>query len=100
MSGSPGLRMPMPAACETLIRLRWIMLGLFAAGVAATYLVSIRIPSTFLPVEDLGYFFPVIQFPDGASLQRTDEVAHESSEHPPKPPPASIWSAPSPASIS
>ena len=60
---------------RALIRLRWIMLGLFAAGCAATYLVSIRIPSTFLPVEDLGYFFAVIQLPDGASLQRTDEVA-------------------------
>ncbi len=37
--------------------------------------VSTRIPSTFLPVEDQGYFFVVIQLPDGASLQRTDEVA-------------------------
>ena len=34
-----------------------------------------RIPSTFLPVEDQGYFFVVIQLPDGASLERTDAAA-------------------------
>src|SRR5580704_2471417 len=39
-----------------LIRIRWAMLALFAAGIAGTYLVSLRIPSTFLPVEDQGYF--------------------------------------------
>jgi HAE1 family hydrophobic/amphiphilic exporter-1 len=60
-----------------LIRLRWLMLGLFAAGLVATYAISLRIPSTFLPVEDQGYFFVVVQLPDGASLQRTDEVAKQ-----------------------
>src|SRR5262245_26946064 len=58
-----------------LIRLRWTMLGLFVVALGATYLVSLRIPSTFLPVEDQGYFFVVIQLPDGSSLERTDEVA-------------------------
>jgi HAE1 family hydrophobic/amphiphilic exporter-1 len=60
-----------------MIHLRWAMLGLFVAALGATYLVSLRIPSTFLPVEDQGYFFVVIQLPDGASLQRTDEVAKQ-----------------------
>ncbi len=62
---------------RTLVRLRWAMLALFAATLGATYLVSTRIPSTFLPVEDQGYFFVVVQLPDGASLQRTDEVAKQ-----------------------
>jgi hypothetical protein len=34
-----------------------------------------RIPTGFLPVEDQGYLFAVIQLPDGTSLQRTDAVA-------------------------
>src|SRR6478609_10385308 len=51
------------------------MLGFFAVALAATFLLSTRVPSTFLPVEDQGYFFVIIQLPDGASLQRTDEVA-------------------------
>jgi HAE1 family hydrophobic/amphiphilic exporter-1 len=58
-----------------LVRLRWAMLTLFAIVLGATYYLSQRIPSSFLPVEDQGYFFVVIQLPDGASLQRTDEVA-------------------------
>ncbi len=58
-----------------LIRFRWAMLVLFVAGIAGTFIVGKRIPSTFLPVEDQGYFFVVIQLPDGSSLQRTDEVA-------------------------
>ncbi len=53
------------------------MLALFAIGLAATYMVWTRIPSTFLPVEDQGYFFVVIQLPDGASLERTDAVAQK-----------------------
>jgi len=62
---------------RVLIRLRWAMLALFVAALGATYLVSLRIPSTFLPVEDQGYFFVVIQLPDGASLERTDAVAKQ-----------------------
>jgi HAE1 family hydrophobic/amphiphilic exporter-1 len=58
-----------------LVRFRWAMLTLFAAALGTTYLVSLRIPSTFLPVEDQGYFFVVIQLPDGSSLERTDAVA-------------------------
>jgi hydrophobe/amphiphile efflux-1 (HAE1) family protein len=60
-----------------LIRMRWLMVGLFLLGAGATFLMSMRIPSTFLPVEDQGYFFVVIQLPDGASLERTDAVAQK-----------------------
>jgi hydrophobe/amphiphile efflux-1 (HAE1) family protein len=60
---------------QTLIRLRWAMLTIFVAGIGATYWMSTRIPSTFLPVEDQGYFFVVLQLPDGAALRRTDETA-------------------------
>ncbi|MGO9134944.1 MAG: efflux RND transporter permease subunit [Methylovirgula sp.] len=62
---------------RTLIRIRWALLGVFAAGLGVTYLVWTHIPSTFLPVEDQGYFFVVIQLPDGASLERTDAVAKQ-----------------------
>ncbi|PPQ37228.1 hydrophobic/amphiphilic exporter-1, HAE1 family [Rhodoblastus acidophilus] len=58
-----------------LIALRWAMLALFAVAVGSTFLLWRTIPSTFLPVEDQGYFFVVIQLPDGASLERTDAVA-------------------------
>ena len=35
------------------------------------------IPTTFLPVEDQGYFFVIVQLPDGSSLERTDAVAQK-----------------------
>jgi HAE1 family hydrophobic/amphiphilic exporter-1 len=65
---------------RTLIRWRWTVLACFVATLGVTYLVSTRIPSTFLPVEDQGYFFVVIQLPDGASLERTDAVAKQVRE--------------------
>ena len=59
------------------IRWRWALLGVFAAGLVGTYGLWTRLPSTFLPVEDQGYFFVVIQGPDGASLERTDIIAKQ-----------------------
>ncbi len=63
-----------------LVRPRWALMGLFAAALTVTYMMWQRIPSTFLPVEDQGYFFVVVQLPDGASLERTDEVAKQVRE--------------------
>ena len=60
-----------------VIAARWAVLGLFVGGLVLTYGIYSRIPAGFLPVEDQGYFFAVIQLPDGASLQRTDAVAEK-----------------------
>jgi HAE1 family hydrophobic/amphiphilic exporter-1 len=49
-----------------------IMLVVF--GVAAGFL-SDRVPSSFLPDEDQGYFYLNLQLPNAASFQRTSEVA-------------------------
>ena len=62
---------------RVFIKLRWGLLAAFAVMLFGTYALWERIPSTFLPVEDQGYFFVVIQGPDGASLERTDEVAKQ-----------------------
>jgi HAE1 family hydrophobic/amphiphilic exporter-1 len=61
--------------CGVLIRKSAIALVLLAVfGVAAVFF-SNRVPGSFLPDEDQGYFFVNLQLPDAASLQRTDEVA-------------------------
>jgi len=67
-------------AVRGLIRWRWAMVALFVVGLGLIFAVSQRIPSTFLPVEDQGYFFVVIQLPDGASLERTDAAAKKVRE--------------------
>ncbi|MFZ0194308.1 MAG: multidrug efflux RND transporter permease subunit [Pseudolabrys sp.] len=76
-SGFSWLSHAYAESVRVLIRWRVAMLALFVVAVGATYLVSLRIPSTFLPVEDQGYFFVVVQLPDGASLERTDAVAKQ-----------------------
>src|SRR5215469_8306473 len=76
-SGFSWLSHAYAESVRVLIRWRVAMLALFVLAVSATYLVSTRIPSTFLPVEDQGYFFVVVQLPDGASLERTDAVAKQ-----------------------
>ncbi|HMG50143.1 MAG TPA: multidrug efflux RND transporter permease subunit [Inquilinus sp.] len=65
---------------RVLIRFRWPVLAVFAVGLVGTYVLSTRLPSTFLPVEDQGYFFVVIQLPDGSSLERTDAVAKKARD--------------------
>ncbi|MDT2020901.1 multidrug efflux RND transporter permease subunit [Methylocella sp. CPCC 101449] len=59
---------------HVFIRWRVTLLVVFIAILGATYWISTRISSTFLPVEDQGYFFAIVQLPDGASLERTDAV--------------------------
>lgn len=65
------------ASVGLLVKLRYVVLALFVVALGATYWLWNRIPSTFLPVEDQGYFFVVIQLPDGASLERTNRVAEQ-----------------------
>jgi HAE1 family hydrophobic/amphiphilic exporter-1 len=60
-----------------LIGIRWIAMAFFVLGLALTWGIYNRIPTTFLPVEDQGYFFAVMQLPDGASVERTEEVAKQ-----------------------
>ena len=59
---------------RTMIVHRWTALGVFLGGALMTIGLFGRVPKTFLPVEDQGYFFVIVQLPDGASLQRTAEV--------------------------
>ena len=60
--------------CGVLIRKAAIALVILAAFGAATGFFGNRVPSSFLPDEDQGYFFINLQLPDAASLRRTDEV--------------------------
>ncbi len=64
-------------AIRRVIGARWGVLALFAGALVVIYGLGSRIPAGFLPVEDQGYFFAVIQLPDGASLQRTEQVAEK-----------------------
>jgi HAE1 family hydrophobic/amphiphilic exporter-1 len=50
----------------------FLMLIVFCAG---TYFINGNVPSGFIPNEDQGMFYAIIQTPPGSSLERTNEVA-------------------------
>ncbi len=47
---------------------------LLAAVVAAIWILGKFVPGGFIPDEDKGFLFVAVELPEGASLQRTDEV--------------------------
>jgi HAE1 family hydrophobic/amphiphilic exporter-1 len=62
---------------EQLVRFRWLAIGVFAGAIGLTWILHEAIPSTFVPMEDMGYFYVITQLPNGASLQRTEAVAEQ-----------------------
>ena len=62
---------------RTTARVWPVMFLLLAGTVGGTYLIFRDVPSAFVPVEDQGYFFVVVQLPDGSALPRTEEVVQQ-----------------------
>jgi HAE1 family hydrophobic/amphiphilic exporter-1 len=68
------------ATCHHLIRKSIIAIILLGGVVALTAMLGKKIPGSFLPEEDQGYFFAQIILPDASSLQRTDAVMRQCEE--------------------
>jgi multidrug efflux pump len=60
-----------------LIRKAAVTLAILAGFALVAGLLGKRLPSSFVPDEDQGYFFLNVQLPDAASLQRTDVVCRK-----------------------
>src|SRR3989441_2269784 len=60
-----------------LIRVRALVALVFVAFLAGTYWVATRIPTGFVPDQDQGYIFVLVQAPPGASLQYTMGVVKQ-----------------------
>lgn len=54
---------------------RLITFGLLIAFCAGTWLLSGSVPSGFIPNEDQGMIYAIIQTPPGSSLERTNEIS-------------------------
>ncbi|MGC3938680.1 efflux RND transporter permease subunit [Roseobacter sp. EG26] len=54
--------------------------AVFAGLLGATWWISQQVPTGFIPEADQGYAIVVVQLPDGASLERTDEVVKQATE--------------------
>ena len=60
-----------------LMRVRWVMVLIFIAGLGLTYYVYTRVPQAFVSEEDAGFLMTVVQAPAGSSLEYTANVSRE-----------------------
>ena len=61
-------------------RKRFIMLIIYALLIGATFWMFRLIPGGFIPMQDKQYLIGFVQLPQGATLDRTEEVIREMSE--------------------
>jgi hydrophobe/amphiphile efflux-1 (HAE1) family protein len=57
-----------------ILRRKWIMMGVAGAIVVIVGIGFVRLPGSFLPDEDQGNYFTLVQLPENASLERTARV--------------------------
>ena len=57
--------------------IRPFVLAGFVALIAFTYFLYNLVPTGFVPEEDQGYFFTIVQAPDGVSLNYTQEIMEQ-----------------------
>jgi hydrophobic/amphiphilic exporter-1 (mainly G- bacteria), HAE1 family len=62
------------------LKIRYFMVVLFLAGLAATAYMYLHVPTGFVPQEDQNYFIVVVQAPPGASLSYTTKVSTEAEK--------------------
>ena len=60
---------------KRMVSRRWLTFGILIAFCAGIYLESQVLPSGFVPSEDQGTIYAIIQTPPGATLERTNEVS-------------------------
>jgi HAE1 family hydrophobic/amphiphilic exporter-1 len=63
--------------CHFLIRKSLVAVLILVGFVVLTGALGKRIPTSFLPEEDQGYFFAQVVLPDAASMQRTEAVMRQ-----------------------
>ncbi|MFM0498507.1 efflux RND transporter permease subunit [Paraburkholderia caledonica] len=57
-----------------------VILAMYGALLGATVLMSRVVPGGFVPVQDKQYLVTIVQLPNGASLDRTEEVVRQIGE--------------------
>ena len=80
-SGFDKLRNGYESVVARVIRRRWIFMGVFAIILGIIAVGFSRLPTSFLPDEDQGQFFTLIQLPQGSSIERTFEVVNDVYEY-------------------
>jgi multidrug efflux pump subunit AcrB len=77
MNAIDGVRDAYGAAVARIVRFSIIGLVLVAVASVGTYGLARITPTGFLPEDDQGAFFVVVQLPGGASVARTSDVIRQ-----------------------
>ncbi len=56
---------------KSIIRRRILTFGILGGAAVAIYFINQRLPAGFIPVEDQGMIYAIIQTPPGSTLERT-----------------------------
>lgn len=59
---------------------RWITAAMWLAFLVGIYFIARSLPSGFIPSEDQGMIYAIIQTPPGSTLERTNDVSRELQE--------------------
>ncbi|GAB2690951.1 efflux RND transporter permease subunit [Mucilaginibacter koreensis] len=62
---------------QKIVTRRSVTWGLLIAFCAGIWLTSSTLPSGFIPNEDQGQIYAIIQTPPGSTLERTNDIAHK-----------------------
>ncbi|EJL08309.1 efflux RND transporter permease subunit [Pseudomonas chlororaphis] len=54
-----------------------LMLAIYAVLIAATAYLLVSTPKGFIPAQDRGYLVVIVQLPEGAALERTNEISRQ-----------------------
>jgi hydrophobe/amphiphile efflux-1 (HAE1) family protein len=65
---------------EITIRIRWLVIAVFIAGLVATGWIYQTTPQGFIPEEDQGYLFAIVEAPAGVSLNYSTDIVKKISE--------------------
>ena len=63
-----------------IVRLKAVALLIYVGLLAGTYFVFQAVPPGFVPAQDKQYLVSFAQLPDGATLDRTEEVIRQMSD--------------------
>ncbi|WP_263358801.1 efflux RND transporter permease subunit [Acidicapsa ligni] len=62
------------------LKLRYLLLIVFFAGLAATGYMYLHVPTGFIPQEDQGYLMVIVQGPPGGSLSDTTAISDRAQQ--------------------
>jgi len=65
---------------RTALRFKPVMLIIFFVGLGLTYWIYQHVPRAFIPEDDEGYIFVVVQAPEGASVAYTSAICEEAQK--------------------